>query len=114
MTLWTEGEPLESEWEALATRAEDGVTFRRVARSRFQPHVGCEDTEDFYQKIVDGQVIAEEQHHRSPAPRSYTQAQARELFECAGFSDVRLYHEFTFEPVLPGDNLFTVVARRSN
>jgi hypothetical protein len=112
MTLRKEGEPLESEWEASVVRAEDGVTFRRVARSRFDPNDGCEHTEDLYQKIVNGQVIAEEQHRRSPATRSYTQAQARELFERAGFSNVQLYHEFTFELVQPEDSVFTVVAQR--
>lgn len=110
MALWKEGEPLESEWEAEAVRVEDGVTFRRVARSRFDPNDGCEHTEDLYQKLIEGQVVAEELHRRSPATRSYTQAQARELFERAGFSDVRLYHEFTHEPVQPEDSLFTVVA----
>lgn len=112
MTLWKEGEPLESEWEKSAVRSVDGVTFRRVARSRFDPNVGCEDTEDLYQKIVNEQVVAEEQHRRSPATRSYTQAQARDLFERAGFRDVRLYHEFTHEPVQSEDSLFTVVARK--
>jgi ubiquinone/menaquinone biosynthesis C-methylase UbiE len=112
MTLWKAGEPLESAWEKSAVRAEDGVTFRRVARSRFDPNDACEHTEDHYQKIVNGQVVAEEQHRRSPATRSYTQVQARGLFERAGFSGVRLYHEFTFEPAQPKDGLFTVVAHR--
>ncbi len=94
MTLWKEGEPLESEWEASAIRSDDGVTFKRVARSRFDPNVRCEDTEDLYQKIVDGQVVTEEQHRRSPATRSYTQAEARELIRtgrlprCAAVSRV--------------------------
>jgi SAM-dependent methyltransferase len=112
MTLWKEGEPLESEWDAEAIRAADGVTFRRVARSCFDPNDGCEHTEDLYQKIVNGQVIAEEQHRRSPATRSYMQAQARELFERARFSNVQLYPEFTFEPAQPEDSVFTVVAQR--
>ena len=60
----------------LATRSDDGVIFRRVARSRFDANSGCEDTEALYQKIVDDQVMAEEQHRRSPAARSYAQAQA--------------------------------------
>ena len=111
MTLWKEGEPLESEWEASAIRSNDGVTFRRVARSRFDPNDDCEHTEDLYQKIVNGQVVAEEQHRRSPATRSYTQAETRSLFERAGFRGVRLYHEFTHEPVQPEDRLFAVVVQ---
>ncbi len=62
--------------------------------------------------IVGSRVVAEEQHRRSPATRSYTQAGARTLFERAGFADVRLYSEFTHEPVRLEDTLFTVVARR--
>ncbi len=110
MTLWTEGEPLASEWEATAVRASDGASFRRVARSHYDPADECEHTEDHYQMIVDGQVVAEELHQRSPATRSYTQAQARALFEQAGFKTVMLHSEFSFDPVKPEDSLFTVVA----
>jgi hypothetical protein len=94
-------------------RAEDGVTFRRVARSRFEPDSECEHTEDLYQRIVAGRVIAEETHRRSPATRSYTQIQARALFERADFSDVQLSSQFTFAPARPQDTLFTVTARRA-
>ena len=78
MALWKEGEPLESEWEHTAMRAVDGVKFRRVAKSRYEPETECEHTEDIYQKIVDDKVVAEEMHRRSPATRSYTQAQDEE------------------------------------
>lgn len=112
MTLWREGEPLASEWEKSVLRP-DGATVRRVSRSRYDPATECEHTEDLYQVIMDGRVIAEEHHRRSPATRSYTQAQARALFERAGFADVRLYSEFTHEPARPEDGLFTVVGRRA-
>jgi SAM-dependent methyltransferase len=112
MTLWREGEPLESEWERTASREEDGVEFRRVARSRFDPESGCEHTEDLYQMIVDGRVAAEETHRRSPATRSYDQAQARALFERAGFGEVRLTSQFTFDPVKADDTLFVVTAQK--
>jgi SAM-dependent methyltransferase len=114
MTLWSPGEPLESEWEKTAVRPRDGATIRRVARSRYDPETGLEHTEDLYQVIgADGGVLAQEQHRRSPATRSYTQAQARALLEEAGFVDVALYHEFTFETARPEDRLFTVVAGRT-
>jgi SAM-dependent methyltransferase len=106
MALWKEGDPLESEWERSAVRAADGATFRRVSRSRYDPHAECEHTEDMYQMIVDGRVAAEELHRRSPATRSYTQAQAQALFERAGFTGVRAYSEFTFEPARPEDGVF--------
>lgn len=111
MTLWQPGEPLTTEWEKTAVRAADGATFRRVARTRYDPATECEDTEDTYQLIVDGAVVAEETHRRAPATRSYTQAQAHTLFEQAGFSTVELCSEFTLTPVKPDDTLFTVVAR---
>jgi hypothetical protein len=110
MALWKAGDPLESDFERTAVRAEDGVAFRRVCRSRYEPALECEHTEDFYQMIVDGQVVAEERHRRSPATRQYTQAQARAVFAGAGFSPIDLYHEFTFEPVKPEDGLWVVVA----
>lgn len=113
MTLWREGEPLESEWEKSVARP-DGAVIRRVARSRYDPAAECEHTEDVYQVIVDGQVVAEERHRRSPATRSYTQAQARALFEKAGFAQIQLFSEFTAKPAHPEDTLFTVVARRAS
>jgi ubiquinone/menaquinone biosynthesis C-methylase UbiE len=113
MTLWKAGDPLETEWEKTAQRAEDGATFRRVARARYDPSSQCEDTEDLYQLIIDGVVVAEELHQRSPATRSYTQEQARMLFEQAGLVDIQLYKEFTWEPASPEDGLFTLVGRKA-
>jgi len=110
MALWHAGHPLESAWEATAVRTADGAAFRRACRSRYDPATECEDTEDFYQMIVAGQVQAEEMHRRTPGTRSYTQAQARAAFAAAGFNHIDLYHEFTFEPVRPEDGLFVVVA----
>ncbi len=112
MTLWKDGEPLESQWEKTAVRQEDGVQFRRVARSRFDPTSECEYTEDLYQKIMGDEVVLEEQHQRSPATRSYSQSQAKELFERSGFQDIQLFSEFTFDPVKPEDSLFVIVGQK--
>ncbi len=109
MTLWSAGDPLESEFVRAAVRPEDGATIRRVARTRYDPAIECEHTDDLYQVLVDGKVVAEERHQRSPATRSYTQEQARELFERAGLVDVELYSGFSWEPVKHDDTLFTVV-----
>lgn len=113
MTLWKPGDPLTREGEMTAVRSQDQATFRRVVRSRYEPESECEHTQDLYQLIVAGQVVAEEVHQRSPATRSYTQDQARALFASAGFSSVELYHEFTFEPVQAGDTLFTVLGYKA-
>jgi hypothetical protein len=83
------------------------VTFLHEAGSDY------EHTEDHYQVLVAEQVIAEEVHRRSPATRSYTQAQARGLFEHAGFNPVELYSQLTFEPVRADDAVFTVVGHKA-
>ena len=112
MTLWQPGDPLHTEWEKTAVRTEDEARFRRVSRSWYHPEGGFEDTEDLYQVIVEGEVVAEEVHRRSPATRSYTQPQAQGLFARAGFQPVTLYHEFTTEPVRDDDTLFCVAGYR--
>lgn len=111
MTLWREGDPLTHRSEETADR-QDGSQVRHESRSWYDPKAGCETTEDLYQVIRDGKVIVEERRRRQNATRSYTQAEARALFEQAGLADVRLYREFTFEPAGPGDRLFSVTGRR--
>lgn len=112
MTLWKSGDPYFSEVEKTATDLREGKTYRRIARSWFEPEEECERTEDLYQLIIADQVVRQELHQRSPATRSYTQDQARDLFKKAGFKDIELYSEFTFEPVKKTDTLFTVVAKK--
>jgi SAM-dependent methyltransferase len=112
MTLWRPGDPLESAWTKGVTR-DDGALVRRTAWSRYDAETGLEDTRDTYEVIQDGIVTAFETHVQSPATRSYTQEQASELYEEAGFADVRAYHEFTFEPAKPEDTLFCVLGTRA-
>jgi len=63
--------------------------------------------------LVDDHVVAEEVHRRSPALRSYTPAQARAVFESAGFNPVELYSESTFELVQAGDTGGAVVGHKA-
>ncbi|MGC8952444.1 MAG: class I SAM-dependent methyltransferase, partial [Chloroflexus sp.] len=112
MTLWKEGESLESEWEQTAVRKADGVTFRRVVRSWFNPISECESTEDLYQKMIDEKVVIEELYKRSPATRSYSQSQVKDLFEKAGFQNVQLFSGFTFDMIKPEDRLFVVMEQK--
>lgn len=109
MTLWKEGMPLEREWEKVAMRDEDGALLHRMGRVWYEPKEECEHTEDIYQVFVEDQVVAAEHHRRSPAARSYTQSQARRLFEQAGFTDIRFLHGFIDELAWSEDALFTVV-----
>lgn len=114
MTVWKTGDPLTREWEQTAVRAEDGATFRRMGQYWYDPVSECTDTEDRYQVLMDDHIVAEEVHRRSSALRSYTQAQARAVFESAGFNPIELYSgPFTFEPVKADDTGFTVVARKA-
>ena len=112
MSLWNPGDETYTEWEKTAEDSENGWQYKRVAKSWFDPDSECERTEDLYQLIINDHVVKEEHHQRSPATRSYTQTQAMQLFQSAGFQQINLYHEFTFEPVLPTDTLFTVVAQK--
>jgi hypothetical protein len=109
MTLWKEGDPLESEFTREVVRPEDGATIRRWSFVRFEPATNLEHTIDRYEKLRDGQLIASEEHRQSPATRSYTQEQAVKLYEETGFQDIQIFHEFTFEPVKPEDTTFSVL-----
>ena len=109
MTLWRQENPLESEFTREVLRPEDGTTVRRWQYSRFDPETDLEDTIDRYEIVRDGKVIASEEHHQSPATRSYTQEQAITLYKEAGFNDIQVFHEFTFEPVRPEDDTFCVL-----
>ncbi|HSM23523.1 MAG TPA: methyltransferase domain-containing protein [Anaerolineaceae bacterium] len=112
MTIWQKGEPLFSEWEKKAVDPKTGCEYRRIARGWYDPESECERTEDIYQLIIEDKIVKEEIHQRDPATRSYTQQQAKQLFSSAGFQNVKLYHEFTQEPVKDSDMLFTVVAQK--
>ena len=112
MTLWKEGAPLENEWVREVIRPEDGATIRRWQYSRFDPLTDLEHTIDRYEVIRDGQVVQSEEHHQSPATRSYKQDNAVDLFKQAGFQEIEVFSEFTFEPVKPEDMIFSVVGKK--
>jgi SAM-dependent methyltransferase len=109
MTLWKEGDPLESEFAREVIRPEDGATVRRWSHSRFDPETELEHTVDRYEIVRDGEVTASEEHRQSPATRSYTQEQAIALYQAAGLQDIQVFHEFTFEAVKPADTVFSVL-----
>jgi hypothetical protein len=90
-------------------RDEDGAMLQRMGRVWYDPVEECEHTEDIYQVLIEGEVVAVEHHRRSPASRSYTQSQACALFEGAGFMGVRVMRGFTEEAATAEDMLFTVI-----
>jgi SAM-dependent methyltransferase len=112
MTLWKQGDPLESEFVREVVRPEDGATIRRWQYSRFDPETELEDSIDRYEIIRDGKVIASEEHKQSPATHSYTQEQAMTLYQKAGFRDIQVFSEFTFDPVKLTDTVFSIIGVR--
>jgi len=113
MIEWQPGTPLELDWRVREqVRPEDGALMRRRSRVRYDPVEQLEHTEDIYEVVRDGTVVASEHHRRSPAVRWYTQTQASTLYREAGFVDVTLYREFALEPAGPDDAVFTIIGRR--
>lgn len=112
MTLWKPGDPLENESTDEAVRPEDGALVRRWSHTRFDSPTSLEHTIDRYEIIKGGQVISSEEHKQSPATLSYTQEQAVALYQKAGFKDIQVCHEFTFEPVRPEDTTFCVLGTK--
>ena len=112
MTLWKQGDPLENEFVREVVRPEDGATIRRWQYSRFNPETALEDSIDRYEIIRDNKVIASEEHQQSPGTRSYTQEQAMTLYQKAGFKDIQVFSEFTFDPVKLTDTVFSIIGVR--
>jgi ubiquinone/menaquinone biosynthesis C-methylase UbiE len=113
MELWRDGEPLSGEWRGPREAAlPDGTVARRWTRSEFDPVTRCESTEDRWEVVREGAIIAAEHHRRSPATRSYTQGEAVSLLREAGFMEIRLLHGFEETPVRPDDRMFTAMAVR--
>ena len=114
MTIWKEGDPLEAEFTREVVRPEDDATIRRWSYTRFDPKTELEHSIDSYEILRDGVVISSEEHHRSPATRSYTQQQVIVLYEEAGLKNIQVLREFTFEPAKPEDLTFSVLGFKTN
>lgn len=115
MTLWLEGELLETEWWLVAEQArpEDGAVVRRWSRARYEPARQLEHTESRYEVVRDGEVVAEETHLRSPATRWYTHAQVRDLYGEAGFASVQHFREWSETPATADDELIVAVGTKA-
>jgi ubiquinone/menaquinone biosynthesis C-methylase UbiE len=117
MVLWSEPaeEPtIREDWSLVAEkpRPEDGLLVRRWSRSTYDLQEQLEHTEDRYELVKDGAIVFSENHSRSPATRWYTQEQAVQLLEKAGYTSIRLNKEFTHEKASPEDTLFTIRGAR--
>jgi SAM-dependent methyltransferase len=117
MFLWPgRRPPADGEWSpwyvSERQRPEDGATVRRHQRARYHLDEQLEDSEDRYELVVAGEVIATEEHRRSPAGRWYDREQSIATYTSAGFADVYAVREFTFEPASADERIWTVFGTR--
>jgi SAM-dependent methyltransferase len=91
---------------------EDGTTVRRTGREVFDPATGLEWTDDLYEVLHDRVVVRRERHLRKPATRAWREDEVAALYDEAGLVDLEWFANFTRAPHQPGDEVFTVVARR--
>jgi ubiquinone/menaquinone biosynthesis C-methylase UbiE len=112
MILWKEG--FDNSWRQTGekVRPKDGAIVKRWSRNTYDPGLQLEHTEDRYEVIKDGVIIANEHHVRSPATRQYTQEQAQNLYSKAGFVDIRKYKGFSRLPASAEDELFSVLGKK--
>jgi len=105
---WIEGEPTERGWSLLfeKVRPTDGAVVRSWTREWYETHNQYWHSENRIEVEVNGQIVASEIHRHSPEGRWYSQTQAGELFQTAGFKNIRLFHEFTHERAKTNDRLF--------
>jgi ubiquinone/menaquinone biosynthesis C-methylase UbiE len=103
-----QGPIVTGEWQKEVVRPEDGAVVRRWSRSRIDLVNQLEHTEDRYDIIVNGAIVASESLSRSPATRIYTQEQAVKVYETAGFTNIRVFSGFTRQPATATDAGFTV------
>lgn len=101
----------DEEWTKEAVRP-DGALVRRTAKSEYDPVTELEDTDDLYEVLVDGKVVAAERHVQKPATRSYTVDQARALYLQARLEIERVVDGFSDKPH-EGGAVFTVIGVRS-
>jgi SAM-dependent methyltransferase len=90
----------------------DGSVIRRRCRAWYDPGTGLESTEDRYELLREGRVVAEERKVRDPAVRGYSHDTIRELHLSAGFEPPTLLSEFTRTPARGDERIVTSVARR--
>ena len=90
----------------------DGSVIRRWCRSWYDPVTALESTDDRYQLLRDGRVVAEERKVREPAVRGYSRATIEALHRAAGFEPPTFLSEFTRQPARGDERIVTSVARR--
>jgi SAM-dependent methyltransferase len=90
----------------------DGATVRRSYRAWYDAAAGLEHTDDRYELVRDGVVVATERKLRSPAARQYDRDTIVALHADVGLTDIRFLSEFTRHEARPDDRIVTTLARR--
>jgi SAM-dependent methyltransferase len=90
----------------------DGSVIRRRYRAWYDAAAGLESTDDRYELLRDGRVVAEERKVREPAVRQYSHAAIEAVHVAAGFEPPMLSSEFTRQPARGNERIVTSVARR--
>lgn len=114
MQMVAPGDPLDSGWQLYGEgmRDEDGVLFKRFGHTIYDPITELESTEDRYETWVNGAKVHEEHHVCAPATRNYRQDQMRRHLAEAGFHNIQMLENFTWEPAAPDAHLVVAIAQR--
>jgi SAM-dependent methyltransferase len=89
----------------------DGSVIRVTTSGWFDPAIGLEHTDERFERLIDGKVVAQERIVRSPATRQYDREAIRSLHDTAGFRDLVWLSGFTRSVALPDDRIVTTLAR---
>jgi len=105
---WREGEPLDTGWQPLfdKIRPKDGARVRSWTHEWVEPDCQLWHAEQRFEVELGGEIIAREEHRRSPEGRWYSQDQVRRLYQQAGLIDIRLFQGFTRASAADDDRLF--------
>ena len=91
-------------------RGDDGAIIRRWIRGKSDTQL--QHTENRYEIEVGGKIVISETITQSPALRWYTQNQAQQLYETAGFKVIQIYNGFEFEPASETAHVFTILGEK--
>jgi SAM-dependent methyltransferase len=109
--------PPQMEWSdwfmARERERPDGASIRRWVRSRYDHDRQLVDEENRYEVLRDGVVVQTELYTRVPSVCWYSQAQIAALYRGAGFANVTVTANFTFDPAMAEHTTFCVTGRRA-
>ncbi len=111
---WAEGEPMDSGWRLHfeKVRPTDGATVRSWVHSWCEPAKQWWHMEQRFEVELNGEIIAREEHRQSPEVRWYTQAEAIQLYQDAGFSNIQLFRKFELNAASADDRQFCALGMK--